>query len=47
MKESNSENERNNIRLQEIVDIDYIGISCFLFFLIILWQNTFYLNEEC
>ena len=47
MKESNCVNERNDIRVQEIVDIDYFGISCFLFFLVILWQNTFALHEQC
>ena len=47
MKESNCENERNNIRIEEIVDIDYFGISCFLFLLVILWHNTFSLHEQC
>ena len=29
---------------QEIVDPDYVGISAFLLFLVILWQHTYFDN---
>ncbi len=40
MKKSDNEPETH-----EVVDVDYVGISCFLLFLVILWQNTYFTNN--
>ena len=41
MKRSTDQSEPQT---QEIVDPDYVGISAFLLFLVILWQHTYFDN---
>ena len=40
MKKSDDEPETH-----EVVDIDYIGIASFLVFLVVLWQNAYFVNN--
>lgn len=39
MKDGSNEPETH-----EVVNVDYVGISAFLLFLVVLWQNTYFTN---